>query len=74
MLRPSYEDILEKVNETVGEEKFDSKYSVVIAIAKRAREIVLEGDADSSKVVKSVSKSIDDIVSQKVSIKRQKAE
>ncbi|HCC07185.1 MAG TPA: DNA-directed RNA polymerase subunit omega [Clostridiales bacterium] len=70
MLRPSYEDILSKINETTGEEKFDSKYSVVIAISKRAREIILENDTSTDKIVKPVSKAIKEIYAQKIVVNR----
>lgn len=71
MLRPSYEEILGKVNEVNGEEEIDSKYTVVIAIAKRAREIILENDQPADKIIKPVSKSISEIYSQKIIINKE---
>ena len=41
MLRPSYSDLLEVVNKGVSEsEQIGSRYTIVIAAAKRARELV----------------------------------
>ncbi|HAN10470.1 MAG TPA: DNA-directed RNA polymerase subunit omega [Clostridiales bacterium] len=74
MLRPSYEDILEKMNEATGEEKFNSKYSVVIAVSKRAREIILENDTSTDKIVKPVSKAIKDVFTQKIVVRREATE
>ena len=46
MLRPSYNQIINKVNERntdVGIEAIDSRFSIIVAIAKRARQII-DGD------------------------------
>ena len=42
MLYPTYRDIIEAVNKTSEDEKpiIESRYSVVVAAAKRARQIV----------------------------------
>lgn len=47
MLHPSYTDLMEVVNSEVGENEtpvVNSRYSIVLATAKRAREII--GGAD----------------------------
>lgn len=47
MLKPSYSDLIEKLNEKSSDEEkpiITSRYSIVIATAKRAREIVDKGD------------------------------
>ena len=43
MFRPTYQEIIQKVNEENGEETFRSRYSVVVAAARRARQLV-DGD------------------------------
>lgn len=40
MFQPTYGQIMKKVNEENGEETLTSRYSVVIAASKRARQIV----------------------------------
>ncbi|MDO4977184.1 MAG: DNA-directed RNA polymerase subunit omega [Eubacteriales bacterium] len=42
MLHPSYTELMEKINSeaTSGEETVNSRYSIVIASSKRAREII----------------------------------
>ena len=41
MLHPSYNELIEKVNDTAGEEPvINSRYSLVIAAAKRARKLI----------------------------------
>lgn len=46
MLHPSYMELIDRVNnvnESMGEPKIDSRYTLVMAIAKRARDLV-DGD------------------------------
>ncbi len=40
MLHPSYTEILEKINDNEENPSVDSRYSIVIATSKRAREII----------------------------------
>lgn len=40
MFQPTYGQIIDKINEENGEETLTSRYSVVIAASKRARQIV----------------------------------
>lgn len=40
MFKPTYGQIIDKVNEENGEQTLRSRYSVVIAAAKRARQLV----------------------------------
>lgn len=40
MLEPSYSQLMEKINEDSGNEKITSRYSIIIATAKRARQII----------------------------------
>ena len=40
MFKPTYGQIIDKVNKENGEQTLNSRYSVVIAASKRARQIV----------------------------------
>ena len=73
MLHPSYSDLIEAVNKNVepGEQPVvQSRYSIVIAAAKRARQIVdgseplVAGAANK----KALSTAVQDLYEQKVSI------
>lgn len=72
MLRPSYIDLMNSVNESaaeLGAEGVESRYSVIMAASKRARQIV---DGDDVLVdnpsVKPLSTAIDEIYAGKVTI------
>ena len=72
MLHPSYTDLMDAVNSEVenGEQPIvQSRYSIVMAASKRARQLVdgaepLRDEADA----KPLSTAIDEIYSQKVTI------
>lgn len=72
MLHPSYNDLIEVVNSEVepGEQPVvQSRYSIVIATAKRARQIVdeeIRSGVSSKK--KALSMAIDDLYKQRVKI------
>ena len=57
MLQPSYSELMDKLNELNGEQnQINSRYSIVIAVAKRARQIndgkeILIENADNKKAV-----------------------
>ncbi|ONI44332.1 DNA-directed RNA polymerase subunit omega [Candidatus Epulonipiscioides gigas] len=40
MLEPSYSQLMEKINHDAGEQLITSRYSIIIATAKRARQII----------------------------------
>ncbi|MDR1018337.1 MAG: DNA-directed RNA polymerase subunit omega [Lachnospiraceae bacterium] len=65
MLHPSYSDLMKVVNEEAeGEEKVvNSRYSIVMATAKRARQIVDENKAngDGELKQKPLSTAIDEL-------------
>ena len=72
MLRPSYLDLMNSVNESaeeLGEPPVESRYSIIMAASKRARQIV-----DGAEVlvdepsVKPLSTAIDEIYQKKVTI------
>ncbi len=72
MLRPSYADLMEVVNSEVekGEENVvSSRYSIVLATAKRARQII-NGDEPmvEANCPKPLSIAIDELYNSKVKI------
>ena len=78
MLRPSYNDLIQVVNSEVepGEEPLvQSRYSIVIATAKRARQLV---GGDEATVVedgrKALSVAIDELYQTKVKIVNEDSE
>ena len=40
MLQPSYTQLMEKLNEDASEKVVTSRYSIIIAAARRARQII----------------------------------
>ena len=72
MLQPSYSELMDKLNEISGEQnQVTSRYSIVIAVAKRARQII-----DGKKILintdrnrKSVSIAVDELYHGKIKIK-----
>lgn len=78
MLHPSYNDLMEVVNSSVGEGEepvVSSRYSIVIATSKRARQII---DGDEALVAgnykKPLSLAVDEIDQGKVKILPEDAE
>lgn len=64
MLNPSYSDLIDILNEDIEkEEQIDSRYSIVIAAAKRARQIIggLPFDDAGSKTDKAVSIAVNEM-------------
>ncbi len=70
MLRPSYSDLMNVLNnESELESDITSRYTVVIAAAKRARQIVAGSDAQcSTKSGKAVSIAVEEMFSHKLHI------
>ena len=73
MLRPSYSDLIEAVNSGIepGEQPVvQSRYSIVIATAKRARQIIDGDDAMAEKVTcpKPLSIAVEELYEGKVKI------
>lgn len=72
MLHPSYSDLMEVVNNEVeeGEDKVvNSRYSIVIATAKRARQIILGEEAlVSSNNKKPLSIAVEELAESKINI------
>jgi len=74
LLYPTYTDILDEVNKDVpegGEPIINSRYSVVLAAAKRARQII---DAENNDEIyidpgeKALSQAVEEIYTDKVKI------
>lgn len=72
MLHPSYTEIMEKVNEEVeqgNEPVVNSRYSIVIAAAKRARQIIdAEKNEEFPSIQKPLSKAVEEIYNGDVKI------
>ena len=73
MLHPSYTDLMEVVNANteLGEEPVvQSRYSIVLATAKRARQLINGGDSfiDDSEGRKALSVAIDELYQGKIKI------
>jgi DNA-directed RNA polymerase, omega subunit len=71
MLQPSYSELMDKLNEmNNGQNQINSRYSIVIAVAKRARqinngeEVLIENKDDR----KAVSIAVDELYSGKIKI------
>lgn len=74
MLHPSYSELMETINseaeEQVGEAVVNSRYSIVIATAKRARQII-DGDmplVESEEEIKPLSAAVAELATQKIQI------
>ena len=73
MLHPSYTDLMKVVNSEVeeGEEKVvNSRYSIVLATAKRARQLIddAEPKVDNVKCAKPLSIAIEELNNSKIKI------
>lgn len=72
MLRPTYSELIEKANDGImpGEEPvINSRYSVVLAAAKRARQIINEEpELIDDPSVKALSVAVNEIYTEKVKI------
>ncbi|NMA83847.1 MAG: DNA-directed RNA polymerase subunit omega [Epulopiscium sp.] len=73
MLRPSYAELMEVLNKSNAEENqpiISSRYSVVIAAAKRARQLIdREDSATDEKLSKPLSAAIQELYDGKVHVK-----
>lgn len=75
MLRPSYSDLLEVISEETNDITLGSRYTIVIAAAKRARQLVDEYDPLISKidVDKPVSIAVNELYEGKIRVQHGKA-
>ncbi len=72
MLHPSYSELMETINSEAEEQEtvVNSRYSIVIATAKRARQII-DGDmplVESEDEIKPLSAAVQELATQKVQI------
>ena len=77
MLRPSYTDLLEEINKGAeGEDVVGSRYTIVIAAAKRARQLIDHAEplTDKIDVDRPVSIAVHELYEGKIVIKQNKAE
>ena len=71
MFEPSGQELINIANESIlnENEKIKSKYSIIIAAAKRARQLVDEEDERIEAGVNPLSAAIEDIANKEVRIK-----
>ncbi|MCQ2492208.1 MAG: DNA-directed RNA polymerase subunit omega [Lachnospiraceae bacterium] len=72
MLHPSYSELMETINSEAEEQEtvVNSRYSIVIATAKRARQII-DGDmplVESEEEIKPLSAAVQELATQKIQI------
>jgi len=74
MLYPTYRDLIDAANKGIqeGEEKIvESRYSIVLATAKRARQIIDGAPVLSSKVdEKPLTEAVDELYTGKIQIEK----
>lgn len=71
MLRPSYTDLLEVFNRDTDDITLGSRYTIVIAAAKRARQLVDHAEplVDGIKVDKPVSVAVNELYQGKIKVR-----
>ena len=77
MLRPSYTDLLEEINKGAeGENVVGSRYTIVIAAAKRARQLIAHAEplTDKVEVERPVSIAVNELYEGKIVIRQNKIE
>ena len=77
MLRPSYTDLLEEINKGAeGENVVGSRYTIVIAAAKRARQLIDHAEplTDKVEVERPVSIAVNELYEGKIVIRQNKIE
>ncbi|NCC16442.1 MAG: DNA-directed RNA polymerase subunit omega [Clostridia bacterium] len=72
MLRPSYSDLLEIINEETDDITLGSRYTIVIAAAKRARQLVdhAEPMITKIKVNKPVSIAVNELYEGRIKVRQ----
>ncbi len=72
MLRPSYTDLLEVLNEKTDDITLGSRYTIVIAAAKRARQLVDHAEPliSNIKVDKPVSIAVNELYEGKIKVRQ----
>ncbi len=74
MLRPSYSDLLEVISKNTHDITLSSRYTIVIAAAKRARQLVDHEKplVDDTKVDKPVSIAVNELYQGKIGVRQGK--
>lgn len=72
MLKPSYTQIMSKLNEDKEAQKVTSRYSIIIAAARRARELVDMNDEEALGGKKPITVAIDELYTGKMKIREPK--
>ena len=74
MLRPSYSDLLEVITQDAEDITIGSRYTIVIAAAKRARQLVADSEPMIKKVVvdKPVSIAVHELYEGKIKVRQGK--
>lgn len=72
MLRPSYTDLLDVISKDTDDITLGSRYTIVIAAAKRARQLVDHAEAlvSDTKVDKPVSIAINELYQGKIKVRQ----
>lgn len=72
MLRPSYTDLLDVINQETDDITLGSRYTIVIAAAKRARQLVDHAEplVSNIKVDKPVSIAVNELYQGKIKVRQ----
>ncbi len=72
MLRPSYTDLLEVMSQRTEDSTLRSRYTIVIAAAKRARQLVDHAEplVSDTKVDKPVSIAVNELYQGKINVRQ----
>lgn len=72
MLRPSYTDLLEVISKETDDITLGSRYTIVIAAAKRARQLVDHAEplVSNTKVDKPVSIAVNELYQGKIKVRQ----
>lgn len=72
MLEPSYTQIMTKLNEDPEAQKVTSRYSIIIATARRARQLVDNQDEATLNNKKPITVAVNELYTGKMKIREQK--
>ena len=72
MLEPSYTQIMAKLNEDQEAQKVTSRYSIIIAAARRARQLVDSQDEAALDGKKPIAVAVNELYQGKMKIREQK--
>lgn len=69
MIHPSYTDLMNVVNDKNQEEKVvKSRYSIVLAVAKRARQIITLDNLENTSTAKPLSQAVEELYKSDITI------